>query len=124
MPIDAGLTDDAVLEELGRRIARTRLERNLTQSELSTEAGVGLATVQRLEAGHAVRTTSLIRVLRELEVLDALNLLVPEPTPSPIELLSLHGKRRRRAGSPRSAEAAPDESRPWRWGDEPGGDAS
>jgi len=124
MTIDGGLTDEAVLAELGRRIARTRLERNLTQSGLGTEAGVGLATVQRLEAGHAVRTTSLIRILRELELLDALNLLVPEPTPSPIELLSLHGKTRRRAGSPRPAEPSPDESRPWRWGDEPGSDAS
>jgi transcriptional regulator with XRE-family HTH domain len=120
MKIDAGLTDEAVLAELGRRLARTRLERNLTQAQLGEEAGVGLATVQRLEAGRAVKLPSLVRVLRTLGLLDALDVLVPEPAPSPIELLKLHGRQRQRAAHPRSVGKQPSEAA-WVWGDERGG---
>jgi transcriptional regulator with XRE-family HTH domain len=122
MKIGPELADEAVLAELGRRLARTRLERNLTQVELGEEAGVGLATVQRLEDGQSARLSSLIRVLRVLGFLDALELLIPEPTPSPIERLKLQGKQRQRAAHPRSEDTSSSESKPWAWGDE-GSDA-
>ena len=98
MKIDDQLADQAVLDELGRRIARTRLERNIGQAELGAEAGVGVATVQRLERGRSVASPSLIRVLRVLGLLEALDRAVPELLPSPIEQLRLRGRQRRRAG--------------------------
>jgi transcriptional regulator with XRE-family HTH domain len=117
------LTDEAVLSELGERLRRTRLERNLTQRELASEAGVERKAVQHIEAGESVRIVSLIRVLRALGLLDGLDQLVQEPVPSPIELLKLHGKRRRRASGERHRDAPEkDAPAPWRWGDEtPGG---
>lgn len=122
MKIEAALSDAAVLAELGRRIARTRLERNLTQAWLGEEAGVGLATVQRLEGGRAVTLPILVRVLRTLGLLDALDMLVPEPAPSPIELLKLHGRQRRRAAHPRLPGTKPGVPGEWVWGDERGSD--
>lgn len=119
MRIDPHLTDAAVLEELGGRLRRTRLERNLSQVELAEEAGVERKAVQRIEAGESVRIVSFVRVLRALGLLDALDRLVPEPTPSPIELLKLHGRQRQRASGTRAAsrpKRVPDGS--WRWGDE------
>ena len=124
MKIDPQLTDQAVLEELGRRIAQTRLERNLTQAQVGTEAGVGSATVQRLEAGRSVKVASLIRVLRVLGLLEALDRLIPEPTPSPLERLKLQGKRRRRAAPNRPVTGTRDAAQPWTWGDERGDDTS
>jgi putative transcriptional regulator len=125
MRITDDLTDEAVLGELGRRLARTRLERNLTQRELAEEAGVERKAVQRIEAGESVRLVSLIGVLRALGMLEVLDALVPEPTPSPIELLALQGRRRRRASGERSRGS--EESREpggWRWGDERPGSAA
>jgi transcriptional regulator with XRE-family HTH domain len=119
MKIHGYLTDEAVLSELGARLERTRLERNLTQRELAGEAGVERKAVQRIEAGESVKLVSLIRVLRALELLDALDRLVPEPVASPIELLSLHGRSRRRAsGERRKSVPPPREATSWRWGDE------
>jgi transcriptional regulator with XRE-family HTH domain len=119
MKIDGYLTDDAVLGELGARLERTRLERNLSQRELAAEAGVERKAVQRIEAGEPVKLTSFIRVLRALGLLDALEELVPEPLASPIELLKLHGKRRRRASGARRGKREPqDATAQWRWGDE------
>lgn len=115
MRITSQLTDDVVLAELGSRLARTRLERNLTQKEIGFEAGVGLATVRRLEDGQSVRLTSLVRVLRFLGLLDALDVLVPEPVPSPIERLRLRGNERQRA---RPRAGTRPEASTWKWGDE------
>jgi transcriptional regulator with XRE-family HTH domain len=111
-------TDRAVLEELGRRLARTRLERNLTQAQLAHEAGLAPLTVLRLERGDAVRLASLVRVLRVLGLLDALDRLIPEPTPSPIERVKLQGRRRRRASGNHAGATSPAPQDAWRWGDE------
>lgn len=44
-------TDEAVLGELGRRLAQVRLGKNLTQAQLAAKAGVSKRTVERLEVG-------------------------------------------------------------------------
>ncbi len=119
MRLEGGHSDETVLAEIGGRLARTRLERNLSQEQLALEAGVSKATVERLEAGEAVKSTSLIRVLRALGLLEALDRLIPEPLPSPIERLRLQGRQRQRARRG-AAEGAAGETRPWRWADEAG----
>ncbi|HEY4349284.1 MAG TPA: helix-turn-helix transcriptional regulator [Gaiellaceae bacterium] len=116
MEITSLLSDHGVLEELGRRLARTRLEQNRTQADVALEAGVGIATVKRLERGHSVASTSLVRVLRALGLLEALDDAVREPEPSPLSLLKLEGRARQRARH--AAAAAQTVEEPWRWGDE------
>jgi transcriptional regulator with XRE-family HTH domain len=119
MRIDGYLTDEAVLAELGARLERVRLERNLTQRDLAAAAGVQRKVIQRIEGGAPVNLTSLIRTLRALGLLDTLDRLLPEPAPSPIDLLKLRGKSRKRASGRRSKRGAPGgEAGPWQWGDE------
>ena len=107
-------SDRTVLEELGRRIARYRLNRNMTQEALATEAGVSTPTLHRMEHGHSAQTTSFVRVLRALDLLPNLDALVPEPTVSPVQQVRLQGRTRRRASSPRP----PRDKEPWSWGDD------
>jgi len=109
--VTPALSDDVVLEELGRRLQRHRLDRNVTQSRLAREAGVSTPTVQRLEAGSSVQLVSLLRVLRSLGMLDHVELLVPEPGVRPMELLERKGRRRQRA----SPAGAAEPERPWSW---------
>lgn len=119
MRIESQLTDETVLSELGERLARLRLSRDLTQRRLGELAGVARTVVQRIEAGEAVTTSNLIRVLRALDALDALDRLIPQEAPSPVQELKLRGRQRRRAsGAHGSAGQRPDQPRPWRWGDE------
>ncbi len=120
MKIEAHNSDDAVLTELGRRLANTRLERNIGQEELATEAGVSKSTVERLEAGKAVKLQSFVRALRALDLLGELDRLVPKPLPSPIERLSAQGRRRKRASGSRGGGSRPgggDEPGDWTWSD-------
>ncbi|MGH9075803.1 MAG: helix-turn-helix domain-containing protein [Acidimicrobiales bacterium] len=116
MRITPEITDATVLGELGDRLARTRLEHNITQQGLATEAGVSKSTVERLEAGGETKLSSFIRVLRVLGLLDQLDRLVPEPLPSPIEALKRQGKARRRATPAPKADGT--QSATWTWGDD------
>jgi len=116
MKITKEATDTAILTEMGRRLARLRLERNLTQVQLAEQAGVAKSTVQRLESGGvSPQLSGFIRVCRVLDLLERFDLLVPEPVPSPVEQLKLGGKRRRRASATKAPSPAPKR---WQWGDE------
>ena len=115
------MTDAAVLAELGRRLARHRIERNWTQAELAAEAGVGQATVQRAERGESVQMTSMIKLLRTLGLLGGLDAAVPEAIELPIAQLEREQrKRRRRARGGRGDPPAESSEQPWSWGEEPG----
>ncbi len=112
------MTDDAVLAELGQRLARHRLARNWTQADLAAEAGVGQATVQRAERGESVQMTSMIKLLRTLELLAGLDVSIPASIDLPIAQLEREQRRtRRRASARRQPRDEPDEP-PWVWGDE------
>jgi transcriptional regulator with XRE-family HTH domain len=105
------LSDAAILHEFGQRLARYRLNRNLTQQALAREAGVSLRTLNRIESGEPSQTANLIRVLRALGLLDNLEALLPEPALSPMQQLKLQGKTRKRA----SAEPPAVVAEPWTW---------
>lgn len=109
------MTDEAVLGELGMRLSRRRIDRGLTQATLAEQAGVSKRTVERIEAGAVVQTLSLVRILRVLELLSGLDSLVPETGPSPMELLKMKGKERKRASSPANE---PSENG-WKWEEGP-----
>lgn len=107
-------TDDAVLLELGQRLASLRLSRSITQEQLAERAGVSKRTVQRLEDGTPAQLTNLIRCLRALDRLDALEVLLPTQASNPLDLLQRRGQPRQRA---RPGVAEPDAA-PWVWGDQ------
>jgi len=116
MKITGHLSDQAILRELGSRLAGARLARNLTQAALAEQAGLAKRTIERLEAGEvAARLSALVRVCRALDIADRFDALVPSPAASPVEQLHLAGRRRKRASARRSPAKA---ARKWTWGDE------
>ena len=124
MHVDELTTDAAVLAELGRRLTRHRIERNWTQAELVAEAGVGQATVQRAERGESVQMTSMIKLLRALELLAGLDVAVPASIDLPIAQLEREQRKlRRRARGRRGRRGtppAPPGEKQWKWGEERG----
>jgi len=108
-------TDMAILAELGHRLARIRIRYNLTQAKLAEQAGISKPTLERIEAGRDAQVSSLIRVLRALDLLSVLDNTIPAAKSSPMEQLKTRGRTRKRASSPSQKTR---ESRPWAWGDE------
>lgn len=128
MHLSPFLTDEATLGEIGNRFMQRRLQRNLTQAELATRAGVSKRTVERLEEGGSSQLANVVKVIRALDLFDGLNRLVPELGPSPIQQAKLQGRQRKRAsGSPSGLKDVPagrsdgrmgtKGGKPWVWGD-------
>jgi transcriptional regulator with XRE-family HTH domain len=107
------LSDDVVLRELGERIASVRLGLNLSQTDLASQAGISKRTVERLESGQVgTQFSGFLKVCRALGLLDRLEVLLPAPQVSPIDLLRLDGKKRRRASKPLMVR-----EKTWTWDD-------
>jgi transcriptional regulator with XRE-family HTH domain len=115
MSIPNLLTDEAVLVEVGHRIARKRIDRGITQAEMANQAGVSKRTVERIEAGSSIQFTTIIRILRVLDLLPGLDLLFPASTASPMDLLKRQGKVRQRASA---TKKVPPTDKKWSWNDE------
>jgi putative transcriptional regulator len=101
------MSDSAILQELGIRVQQERLNADVTQAEVAQKAGISRGAVRLLEAGRGSTLASLVRVLRALDRLSALDSFLPAPGPSPVQLARLMGKRRQRAsgaGRKRPAE--------------------
>lgn len=60
------LPEQEILEELGLRLKRIRLQHNLTQKELSEEVGLSVSTISLIEQGNSTTVESLIRILIRL----------------------------------------------------------
>lgn len=114
MKISELISEEAVLGEIGKRIARRRLDISLTQAEVAEQAGVSKRTLERIEAGASTQMSSLIRIFRVLDLMPGLDRLIPEAGPGPMELLQQKGKARQRASSRRRPEK-PDAA--WSWDD-------
>lgn len=117
MNISPQLTDAAILQELGGRLTQSRIEHNLTQAALAEQAGVSKRTVERLESGEvATQLSGFLRVCRVLGLLERFELLLPEPTLSPMAQLQQQGRKRQRATGKRTTAGAPKK---WTWGETP-----
>lgn len=103
------LTDSAIAADLGQRFKALRLRRNITQKELADAARLSLNTIKALEAGQG-KLSSLIAVLRELNALDQLDFLLPEPGVSPLEMAKRRGKTRERATGERGNKTTVDDA--------------
>lgn len=89
------LSDPQVLEAIGQHIKARRLDRGLTQAALAKHAGISLPTMQRLEGQGQAKVESLVRVLRSLRLLDALEAMLQTPPASPMTLATQQTKPKR-----------------------------
>lgn len=91
------MSDDAILAELGGRLARQRIDLQMTQAALAHEAGVSKRTVERIESGASAQMSTIIRICRVLDLISGLDQFIPLVGPRPMDLLKIGGKTRRRA---------------------------
>ncbi|MBL8896564.1 MAG: helix-turn-helix domain-containing protein [Planctomycetes bacterium] len=118
MKIDSLLPTAEVLRELGRRLAHVRKQQGLSQEDLARAAGVGIATLRRLEDGKDGKLGSWLRLLMALGMAGAIEGLLPEELRSP--LAEVRGQRGRRSAAAKAPIARAEEasSTGFVWGDE------
>ena len=106
------LTDMVILTKIGENLKATRLKQNITQQSLAEAANVSLSTVKKIEKGDIRSFDALLRMLRTLGKLDALQQLVEEEQLSPSEYYNLvqasKTKQRKRAAGKLKTEKQED----------------
>jgi putative transcriptional regulator len=106
-----------VLDEISKGLRFERLNQNLTQSALAERAGVAVDTIRSLEAGGNATLAVLVKVMRGLGLDGRLELLLPTPTASPIDVAKRDGRVRERATGSRVSTPIG----PWAFADAPDG---
>lgn len=92
-------TDARLIELIGAKIRRLRLNRDQSQTSLAAISGVNVSVLQRLENGCGCTLISLIKILRGLQQLEILDDFFKEDPVSPRMLAKLVNadKQRKRA---------------------------
>jgi transcriptional regulator with XRE-family HTH domain len=90
------MTDTAIAAELGNRLERLRLARNISQQTIADAIGITPKSYRQMVAGGG-KLENMIAALRSLDCLEQLDHFLPEPQPSPLTQLKLKGKERLRA---------------------------
>lgn len=96
------MTNNQILKEIGSRIKRKRLNKNMSQEDLASRSGLSRRTISLAESNGCVGLKVIICILRVFKSLEDIDLLFPEESLSPIELLKLRGSARKRASSSKS----------------------
>jgi transcriptional regulator with XRE-family HTH domain len=100
------LTNDDWLQKTGASIRALRLEANISQAQLSKQAGISESALKNLEGGHGATMTTFIRVLRALRRESWLDTLKPAPVINPL-LIARDGSQRQRAPRRKKPDGAP-----------------
>jgi transcriptional regulator with XRE-family HTH domain len=95
------MSDPAILDVLGNFIQQARLQKNKTQDEVATAAGVNRSTIVKIENGGGGNLLSFIQILRSLEQLHLLQNFEVRQQLSPLELAKIEQKKRQRASNKR-----------------------
>ncbi len=96
-----GNTEYEIIRDIGHRLSGYRLQKNLTQEELAVTTGLNQKTISNAETGKDPRLSTLIKILRALGRIEALDAFLPKPGISPLMLAKMAGRERRRARKPR-----------------------
>lgn len=91
------MSDPAILEVLGDFIQKTRLQKNKTQQEVATAAGLNRSTLVQIENGGGGTMLSFIQILRALEQLHLFQSFEIRQQFSPLQLAKIELKKRQRA---------------------------
>ncbi len=106
------MTDYALISVIGSYIKHQRLEQNKTQEQTAHEAGVNRSTLVQIEKGESITLSSLIQILRALDLLHLMDNFIIQDKISPIQYAKLQEKRRKRA---RSNQTVTDSDKDLEW---------
>ena len=122
MKIDRLTPTPAMLRELGERLAHIRKQQGFSQTDLAAAAGVGVATLRRIEDGKDGKLGSWLRLLLSLQMEGAIEQLLPADFRSP--MAEVKGRRKRTKQRTKQRASVDDRSSDARtgngfvWGDQ------
>ncbi len=91
------MSDKALMETIGNFVKHHRLNQNKSQSDVAEAAGISRSTLSLLERGEKIALSSLMQVLRVLDLLHIMDVFKVSNEISPIAYAKLQKNKRQRA---------------------------
>ena len=91
-PSTINRTTDEWLVEVGARLRAARIRASLEQTDVAMAANLSPSAIKNLEGGKGSTLTTLLRVLRALDLQDVLEGLPPAELISPLQVLRARRK--------------------------------
>ncbi len=91
------MSDNTLSKSIGNFIKHHRLNQNKTQIEVSKAADISRSTLSQLEHGEKIALSSLIKVLRILNLLYIMDIFKINTEISPIEYAKMQKNKKQRA---------------------------
>lgn len=95
MKISGDQNEKIILKEIGHRIKQHRIALNITQADFADKCGISSSTEVRIESGEDSKISNYIKILSTLNMLDNLNILIPEAEPDFKSIFEEKPKRQR-----------------------------
>ena len=111
MKISSTVPEATILKELAQRLSKIRKAQGYTQADLAQEAGIGIATIRRIEGGQDGQLATWIKILKTLKRTEALDALLPEHFESPMSQAKARKRRTREAPKTGSSVIWGDEAK-------------
>jgi transcriptional regulator with XRE-family HTH domain len=93
------MSDKVLIDTIGLFIQHNRLNQNKSQDIVARDAGISRSTLSLIERGKKVSLSSLIKILRVLDLLYIMDIFKIDNEISPIEYAKLKKNKRQRARS-------------------------
>lgn len=103
------MTDTKIIQAIGLFIKQKRLQANKSQKQLAMEAGINPYTISQIENGVSVTLSTLIQLLRSLDILYVLDNFKTTDEISPILYAKMQKNKRKRARSNSNNENSKDD---------------
>ncbi|VVO09589.1 hypothetical protein PS712_03347 [Pseudomonas fluorescens] len=96
-------SDQVLAASIGARLQTLRLKKNISLEGVAENAAISRQTLHLLLKQGKGTLINLIAVLRALGELERLSSLLEDVRPSPLQIIRMEGKKRRRASGSRVA---------------------
>ena len=90
--IDYFMTNEALLQYVGKQMRQMRINARLSQQQLAERAGISRSTITQVENGKGMKMESVIAILRVLNKLEILNNFETQALVSPLLIAKFQGK--------------------------------
>lgn len=104
--------EKSILSEIGNRIQQYRVSLNITQAEFAKKCGISLKTIARIENGDDLKMSNLIKILNEFNIVENLDVLIPEPQPDYKAMFEEKTTRKRARPDKKKSDST------WVWGED------
>lgn len=94
--IDYFMTNEALMQYVGRQMRQMRINTRLSQQQLADRAGVSRSTITQVENGKGMKMESIVAMLRVLNKLEILNNFETNALVSPLLIAQQEGKNPKR----------------------------